>query len=396
MLDITKGVYRKYFLIGGLYFTVGLNDIICVLILPLYFLEQGIHPELITLVIGITIIPMVIKFVWGGISDYFIRFGRKPFIIFGGLIDVFSLIVLAFINPNIFLLPFAIFLFVSWCGIGFLSASLDALAISISVEGERGKINGAKGAGMNIGLVIGALLLPFVVQNFDYSMLFLIVGFLLLPIILFPLIIKEVKIVEKQQKVRVLLIQEFKKRTTLLMAIFAVFVTMSSGVILLITPIWMNMGLNLDITQVGFITMLFTIAMVFGSLIGGVVADRFDRKDSLYILIFVSILFSILLIFTDTWLNFAIVYSIIGFLQGCYFTSFSAMFMDVTNPRIGATQFSIFNGLANLGFMSTSIISGFLYVTLGISLLFLCSACVFVPSLVLLYFIKLEKKNSGK
>lgn len=394
MLDITKGVYRKYFLIAILYFTVGLNDIIGVLILPLYFLEQGIPPELITLVIGVTIVPMIIKFLWGSIIDYYIRFGRKPFIIFGGLIDVFSLVILAFIDPNIFLLPFAIFLFISWCGLGFLSASLDALAINISFEGERGKINGAKGAGINIGLVIGALLLPFIVKNLDYNMLFLIVGFFILPIILFPVTIKEAKIIEKQQKVGAILIQEFKKRTTLLMAIFAVFVTMSSGIILLIAPIWMNMGLKLNIIQVGFITMIFTISMAFGSLIGGIVADRFDRKNSLYLLIFVSILFSILLIFTNTSLNFAIVYSIIGFLQGCYFSLFGAMFMDATNPRIGATQFSIFNGLANLGSVSASMISGFLYVTLGISLLFLFSACIFGPSLILLYFIKLKKKNS--
>ena len=394
MIDITKGAYRKYFLIAIIYFTVGLNDIIGVLILPLYFLEQGISPELITLVIGITIVPMIIKFLWGSIVDYFIRFGRKPFIIFGGLIDAFSLFILAFIDPSIFLLPFAIFLFVSWCGLGFLSASLDALAISISFEGERGKINGAKGVGINIGQVIGALLLPFIVKNLDYNMLFLIVGFFILLIILFPLIIKEVKIVEKEKKVGAILIQEFKKRTTLLMAIFAVFVTMSSGIILLIAPIWMNMGLNLNIIQVGFITMIFTISMAFGSLIGGIIADRFNRKNSLYLLIFFSILFSILLIFTNTPLNFAIVYGIIGFLQGCYFSSFSAMFMDVTNPRIGATQFSIFNGLANLGSISASIISGFLYVTLGISLLFLFSACIFGPSLILLYFIKLKKKNS--
>ncbi len=394
MLDITKKVYPRYFLIGSLYFTVGLNNIIGVLILPLYFLEQEISPELITFVISITIVPMIIKFVWGGIADHFIRFGRKPFIIFGGLIDVFSLFILAFIDPKIFLLPFAIFVFISWCGIGFLSASLDALAISISVEGERGKINGVKGAGMNIGIAVGALLLPLIAKNLGYNMLFLIVGFFISPIILFPFFIKEVKIVEKKQKVAALLIQEFKKKTTLLMSIFAVFVTMSSGIILLIAPIWMNTGLKLDITQVGFITMIFTIAMLFGSLIGGIVTDNYVRKNTLYILIFISILFSILLIFTNTWLNFTVVYSIIGFLQGCYFTSFSAMFMDITNPRIGATQFSIFMGLANLGVVSTSVLSGFLFVTLGISRLFLYSAWVFGPSLIILYFINLKKKNS--
>jgi OFA family oxalate/formate antiporter-like MFS transporter len=224
-------------------------------------------------------------------------------------------------------------------------------------------------------------------------MVFLTAGFIILPIVLFPLIIKEKKIVKKPQKVGKLLIQEFKKKTILVIAIFAVLVMMSSGMILLIAPIWMDTGLKLDITQVGLVTMLFTITIAIGSIIGGVLADKLGRKTTLYILISSSIFFTVLLIFTNSWEYFTLIYCIIGFLQGGYSSAVVAIFYDVTNPRIAATQYSIFISLFNLGIMITGTISGPLYVMLGVSRVFLYSAWIFGPVLLILYFIRPKKED---
>jgi MFS family permease len=359
--------------------------------LPLYLLNEEISPELITVLISIMVLPMYIKFIWGGIIDYFIRFGRKPFIVFGGLLTVFSLIILSFIDPGSALIPFVIIELTSWVGIGFLTISLDALVISTTVEKERGKINGVMYAAQNGGLAGGALLLPFIAKTLGYNMVFLITGLIILPINLIPLILQENKIKKKTQKFSGVLIQEFKKRKIIVMSIFAVFVMMSSGIILLIAPIWMNLGLHLDITQIGLITMLFTIAIAIGSIFGGILADKLGRKTTLYILILISIFFTALLIFTNSWEYFTLIYCIIGFLQGGYTSPVCAMFMDVTNPRIGATQYSIFISLFNFGIMIGMTVSGSLYVMLGISKVFLYSAWIFGPVLLILYFIKLKK-----
>jgi MFS family permease len=393
MIDITKRGYLRYFVFGSLYFTYGINGVFLGLILPLYFLEQGMSPALITVLISIMSIPLFIKFVWGGIVDYFIRFGRKPFIISGGLLTVFCLFILSFLNPGNSLVLFALIDFMSWVGVGFLTISLDALVISTTAETERGKINGTMFAAQNVGLAGGYLLFAFIAKTFGYNMVFLTAGFIILPIVLFPLIIKEKKFVKKPQKVGALLIQEFKKRTTLVIAIFAVLVTMSSGMILLIAPIWMNTGLKLDITQVGFVTMLFTIAIAIGSIIGGILADKLGRKITLYILIFSSVFFTVLLIFTNSWEYFTLIYCIIGFLQGGYSSAVVAIFYDVTNPRIAATQYAIFTSLFNFGIMIAQTMSGPLYVMLGVSRVFLYSAWIFGPALLILYFIRLKKSD---
>lgn len=46
-------------------------------LIPIYFIEQGISPSITTIIIGIALLPTIIKFIWGGVVDYFIHLGRK-------------------------------------------------------------------------------------------------------------------------------------------------------------------------------------------------------------------------------------------------------------------------------------------------------------------------------
>jgi len=228
-----------------------------------------------------------------------------------------------------------------------------------------------------------------------YTAVFSVTSVIILLIIIFPLLVKESKIEKIRKKVGTLLIIEFRKKTTILVAIFAVLFSLSEGFLLIIAPLYMNISLKLDITQIGLITMIFMLAMAFGSLTGGFISDRWGRKNSLYLFIGVSVVFTALLILSNNWQNFAFIYSIIGFLQGSYTSVFLAMCMDITNPQIGATQFSIFTSLSNFGMLGLEFISGTLYIMLGFSRLFLYSAWVFGPALILLYFIKLKSVNNN-
>jgi MFS family permease len=395
MIDISKKSYLKYFLFGSLYFTEGLIKVISTLILPLYLNEKGVSPEIITLLIGVTASPMIIKFLWGGIVDYFIVFGRRRFIVIGGVLSIFSIFILTFIDPAIALFPFAILVFISWIGVGFLDVSSDALAIEISKEEERGKINGAMYAGQNIGMASGALILPFITNIFGYSGVFPISALIVFLIIIFPLLVKENIIVKKRQKIGKLLISEFKKKSTIMVCFLAFLITLSSGMILLLAPLYMDIRLQIDNITIGFITMVFTMGTAVGSLFGGVLADRWGRKKALYLLILISVFCTGSLVFAKDWVNFAIIYGLIGFLQGGYIAAYASVLMDFTNPRVGATQFSIYTGIGNFGLILLGALSGSFYAALGFSRVFLFSAWIFGPVLILLFFFRF-KSTLGK
>jgi predicted MFS family arabinose efflux permease len=86
----------------------------------------------------------------------------------------------------------------------------------------------------------------------------------------------------------------------------------------------------------------------------------------------------------------AVLYGTIEFLRGGYTSVVVALYMDVCNPRVGATQFSILTSLANVGTTAGNTVSGSLVTLLGFGRVFLYSAWCFGPALILLYFIRFK------
>ena len=392
MIDITQRSFYKYLLFGSLYFSEGLIMAIGFVIIPVYFVEKGLSLELAGLVIGVIGIPMTIKFVWGGIVDYFYRLGRKFFIILGGLLMVFGLFIVIFMDPTIALIPFAFFLFIAVCGLGFLDVSSDAMAIEIGKEEELGKINGSMFAGQFIGMAVGSSVLAAIAQFYGYQMAFLAGGLIVILIILFPLAIKEAKKRIKREKIAKLLIGEFKKKQTQILASFASLININRGLLFIVIPIYMKVFLNLEIAQIGLIVAIYPISSALGSIVGGTTADKWTRKRTLYLFSIISIVFLVLLLLADTWVNLAVIYGIIGFLQGGYISVYCAILMNATNPKIGATQFSILTSLGNAGMLAGETVSGAFITVFGFTRTFLYSAWFFGPALIVLHFIKEKNK----
>lgn len=105
---------------------------------------------------------------------------------------------------------------------------------------------------------------------------------------------------------------------------------------------------------------------------------------------------SALLIIADTWQILIFIYSMIGFLTGAtHFAAMGALYMDITNPKIGATQYSILTSISNFGDIGIATISGTLVLMLGYTRFFLYAAWIIGPALLVLYFVK-EKNTSRK
>ncbi len=391
MVNIENKRGMKYFLFGSLYFSEGLMIAITTVATLLYLREKAVSIPITTLIIGIVNIPWMLKFVWGPIVDYFIRFGRKTFIILGGTLTVSCMFFVSFLDPSASLLPFTLLIFLSHVGIGFIDVSADAWAIDVSTEKDRGKINGSMFAGQYSAWAIGAALFPLIGSQYGYHFVYLINALLIFLILLFPFIVKESVKRKVKEKIASLVIKEFKTKTVLLIALFSPLVFMNEGIMSFIIPIYMRDGLGLSDVQIGFIAMILPVFLAVGSLVGGVVTDKIGRKSALYLFIGLNIVFVTSLIFADTWWKLSLIYGIIGFMMGGHSTVSCALFMDVTNPRIGATQYGIFTGIANVGLNGAGMITGSLVVSLGFARTFLYAAWVFGPALLVLYFIRVKK-----
>ena len=394
MIDITKHSFLKYFLFGSLYFSEGIELALATVIIPVYLhVEKGLSIPLTTLIAGLVMFPWMLKFIWGGIVDYFIKAGRKRFIIFGGLLGAFSFFILIFIDPVVAIIPFVFFLFLSHVGVGFLDVSADAWAIELSEEQERGKINSAMFSGLFIGMAIGAALLAYIAQEYGYDIAFLMTGILVILIILYPLSIKDVRIVKKRPKMGSLLYSEFKKRTTQLVTIFVPLLLISIGLLTFAIPLYMTDNLQLNVSEIGLIVSSFPIATIVGALLSGPATDRWGRKKPIAFFAIASAFFTASLIFANTWVILAIIFSTIGFLRGGYYVGINALLMDITNPKVAATQFSILTSIGNFGELFGGMIGGTLIALLGFQRVFLYAALFFGPALIILYLIRIKKKN---
>ncbi len=388
-IDNARGL--KYFLFGSLYFSEGLMIAITTVATSLYLREQGVSIPVTTLIVGIVNIPWMLKFVWGPVIDYFIRFGRRTFIILGGILTVSSMVLVSFIDPSISLIPFTLLIFLSHVGIGFIDVSADAWAIDVSTNKDRGKINGSMFAGQYSAWALGAALYPLIGSQYGYHSVYLINALLILLILLIPFVIKETITKKVKEKIASLVLKEFKTKTVLLIALFSPLVFMNEGIMSFIIPIYMRDGLNLSDVQIGFIAMILPVFLAVGSLVGGVMTDKIGRKSALYLFIGLNMVFVASLIFADSWWKLSVIYGFIGFLMGGHSTVSCALFMDVTNPRIGATQYGIFTGIANVGLNGAGMITGSLAVSLGFARTFMYAAWVFGPALLVLYFIRIKK-----
>ena len=241
---------------------------------------MGISIATTTFVAGIASIPWLLKFLLGPVIDYFIKYGRKPIIIIGGILGGICLFPLAFIDPCEQLFIFASLLFISHLSCIILDVSSDAWAIQISKIHERGKISAAMTIGLFGGMAFVTILFTNIAYNYGFKTSFIIGGFLILATLILPLIIKEIKKYKQRQKIASLLLFEFKKKQTLLVAIFGLSATINFGLLIFIIPEYMMDVLNLDVAQSGLITSLFPIGTVVGAIVGGIIADKYGRKKN--------------------------------------------------------------------------------------------------------------------
>lgn len=388
MIEIEKNSFLKYILFGSLYLSEGLEFAVATVIIPIYFVEINIPLSHITLVTGIVMVPWIFKFIFGGIVDHFNKYGRKKFVLIGGLIATASFLIISVIDPATSLLPFALFLFMGHCGIVFIDVAADAWAIETTHKNERGKVNGAMFAGFSTGIALGTISISQLAEKFQYNIAFLTVGIFILITIILPSLIKEKVIYYKTKNILSSLLEEFKKRKTQLLAFFSPISAISFGLIVIAIPLYMKTILKLNKTQIGFITAIFPLTIILGSLIAGIISDRFGRKNTLYLIILTNIFFSALLIFANNWEKLTIIYGILGFLYGAYYTSIFSIFMDSTNHKVSASQYSVFTSLGNLGEISAGTSTGYLIASLGFTRVFLYAAWLYGPTLLILYFIR--------
>jgi PAT family beta-lactamase induction signal transducer AmpG len=370
--------------------------------MPTLLRNQNVAIESITSIVALLVLPWIFKFLWAPLIDSLRndRRGYRFWIFVSQSLMALSLFPLIFIPPQNNFSIWGVLLFIHSISATTQDVSIDAMVINVIAKNERGKLNGFMNAGMLIGRSIfggGTLVIA------SFLGLGYMIGLLVLVIIsamLLLLIVKEPALKSgsdnRFENFKKNFVLSFSKKNTwfgILFALTSAAAFEAAGG--LAGPFLTD--LNLSQETIGyFFTLPVVLAMFVGSLVGGYVSDKIKRKNAVAVFL---VGFVIPIFFVSGYTHFTktvdstlllLAFTLVYLFVGLFTASSYALYMDLTNPEIGGTQFSTYMAATN-GCEAWAVwAAGLTVSSFSYSTAFLLMSVISLLSLLVLRIIKLE------
>lgn len=138
-----------------------------------YFAAEGVKPDLVGSFVAIIGLPWAFQFVWGPLIDRFQGSSmgrRKPWVVGAQCMAVLSSLTLLFVrDPVGQIITLSWLFFVRSIFAAIQDASVDAMAITIIREEERGRVNAFMRTGYLIGYGGGAAIFALVLRDYGFQ-----------------------------------------------------------------------------------------------------------------------------------------------------------------------------------------------------------------------------------
>ena len=390
---------------------------------------QGVGPTEIGIFIGTLYLPWTWKFVMGPVVDlvYSNRLGpRRGWILLTQVAMSFMLLSTMWVDFTAELKLFTALIFVVNTFGASQDVAIDALACGVLEEHERGLANGLMFGGAYVGQALGGAGVLYLSNVMDFKHTFIVVAGLILTVTVFvtlPMrdppkgrvpsasgargrlraIMSEI-LQYANRAIRAIL----GSRATVFAGIFALLPT---GAYALSSTLQVNLAVELGLSESAIATLALcsTITSAVCCVIGGLLSDRLGRRRMLAIYITaastVGLAFATLMK-SEGWIMpidptaedrpIAPPVLVVGFWAACLaFAVFhgllygtrTALFMDVCNPAVAATQFTAYMSLLNVVIWYTATWQGFAIEKWGYPTTLTIDACAGILCLGTLPFI---------
>lgn len=365
-----------YLTFGSLYFTQGTIQGFFAALNALYLLDNGLNLTDVGVFGFIALLPFVLKIGLGILSDRVNLFGmghRKPYILIGLVVQLVCLIIAPFINPGQYFWGYVAMAFTLQMGMALYDTCTDGFALDTTPEEEQSTIQGFMVGGRAIGVIIAASVVGLLAENVSWQAVFWTLGALtLLPAPLVLTIREKARDVEKRFNWAAF--KAFNGKTFLAACLGTLMFVIILGVNQLVNP-FLEEQFGITLTAAGFITSLWGVGVIGGSLVGGWLLRRYPIKPGLSIAVLIvslAILGIAFLIGPSFGLTLAVAMVIFfGVAYGAYQTEYFAVAMRFVDARIAASMYAILMAFTNIGQGIGMYLSGALADKLGYQVTFL-------------------------
>ena len=395
LLATARGRLTAFFL---LYLTEGIPLGFAATAVATQLRRQGVGPAEIGAFVGAFYLPWAFKWAYGPVVDVFAsaRLGRRR----GWILGMQVMMVLTLLSTVMLDLPrqlglFTVILLVHNVFSATQDVAIDALAVNTLQEHERATANGMMFAGASLGQAVGGSGALFVAAQFGFqSSFYFVCGAILLVTAFVVLPMKEAADPAWEAKRGGGLHAALREMLSFVVNAFRSFVgtrgafaglgmaLLPPGAMCLGLALQSNLAVELGLPddQVAWLNLWSTVIGAAGCVLGGLISDRVDRRKALniYILLMsVPVLVLSFILQREGWITAdanktGLHNAALGFLVGAFwvatlsyalfngmmYSTANAIFMDVTNPAVAATQFTAYMAMANLAISYSSIWQG--------------------------------------
>jgi MFS transporter, PAT family, beta-lactamase induction signal transducer AmpG len=401
LLATRKGRLSAFFL---LYATEGIPLGFTAVAIAAQMRRQGLGPAAIGAFVGSLYLPWAFKWVVGPFVDTISsdRFGRRRTWIFlmqiGMIGSLFVAMGIDFVN-QITLFTAVIFLHNAFAAT--MDVAIDALAVNVLPEDERGSANGFMFAGASIGQAVGGSGVLFLTAVMPFASTYFFVAASILAITLFVVVpLREKAMTAAEAKIHAArnIADELKRfvreawiaftgSRAALVGVLAALLPAGAYALSLALQSNLAVELGLDDNAIAQLNLVSTVIYAPFCIFGGWLSDRFGRRRTLALFVFLTVVPTLWLAWTMwqsgwimpidinapnrphpstlllyTFWATCIVYNIF---QGLYYGIRTALYMDITTPAVAATQFTAYMALLNLCISYTSWWQGFAVERIG-------------------------------
>ena len=425
-MNLTDRPLLRLFTLCILYVAQGIPYGFVTVTLAAYLAEEGLSVGDIGGLLAMGTLPWTFKWVWGPMID---RFGivsmgrRRPWIILAQIGMIVSISILAFVpsmTTSLTLIGWMVFTHNVFNSLQ--DVSVDALAVDLLREEERGRVSGFMYGAKYFGMFLGGAVFSRILSHGGLSTVFLCQAVLLCGILLFPLLLREragerllpwtkgsvqLKATEQLADSALVLFRRlgraFSLRSTLLAAVIGFTMFIASGALGPVMQVLLLQDLGWDRVQLTDIDGGYGVFLgIAGAVCGGLLADTFGAKWvigsgavalGLCYLSFAAMSPDMIGAGWFSWASTGAVtmYILASTFLGTLITAaLFSMYMTVSWPVVAGTQFTAYMAILNLSTTTGQWLAGPIE-SIGIVTVFLIFGGFQIATVVLLPFINIHQ-----
>jgi len=351
-LDVNLSRKQLFTMFGALYFVQGVIQAYQLNFFKPHMDEEGIDPDRIAIVASLALLPFVIKWLYGLISDKYNLFGRGhrvPYMAIGVISTSIAFAVAFFIDPSESFGVLAAMVLIATFFMALFDTTADALAVDVVVPDDHSTVQAWMTGGRAVGVVAVSIVFGWIADAVGYQSIFLVIaGLLLLPLWWVGRVQEPAERTPAhtfdRRAFRVLLQPRY--------LVFCLFLILAwfffQGIDGLVTY-YMSDTLDSSAGRIGLYGTLKGVGMVVGAVGLSTLVHMFGRRIAATVTLTAVALGGLMFSTIETESAVIGVAVIWGIAVGLQWTTYVTLGMGITDTRIAASMFAILQTMSNIG-----------------------------------------------